>query len=53
MIRLALRVGIVSGAVYDFVVGWAAAQAGATLLSLDRRVVPTYRAAGVKYDLLS
>lgn len=41
------------GQVYDAVVATAAKVAGATLLSLDRRAEPTYRAVGVDYELLA
>jgi predicted nucleic acid-binding protein len=40
------------GAVYDALVGAAAAHAGATLVTLDRRAVPTYSALGVSVQVL-
>jgi predicted nucleic acid-binding protein len=49
----ALPAGISGGAVYDLVVALAAAQADATLLSLDRRASSTYEAAGIRFELLS
>jgi hypothetical protein len=39
--------------VYDLVVALAAGQAGAVLVSLDRRAASTYEAAGTAYELLS
>ncbi|MCF3940977.1 MULTISPECIES: type II toxin-antitoxin system VapC family toxin [Gordonia] len=45
-------VGISGGAVYDGLVGAAAAHANLTLLSLDRRAEPIYRALGVRLKLL-
>jgi predicted nucleic acid-binding protein len=49
----ARHAGIVGGAVYDLVVALSARQAGAVLLSLDRRAASTYEAAGAGYELLS
>lgn len=40
------------GAVYDALVGATAREAGATLLTLDRRAVPTYQLLGLDYRLL-
>ncbi|MDQ4119813.1 MAG: VapC toxin family PIN domain ribonuclease [Actinomycetota bacterium] len=45
--------GIVGGAVYDLLVGLSARDAGAVLLSLDRRATATYAAAGVAHELVS
>jgi predicted nucleic acid-binding protein len=53
VIGVARRAGIAGGAVYDLVVALAAAQGGATLLSLDRRAASTYEASGTGYELLS
>jgi hypothetical protein len=44
--------GITGGAVYDGLVAMSAAAHGATLLTLDRRAVPTYRRSGVRHRLL-
>lgn len=44
--------GIAGGATYDLMVALAAHRSEATLVSLDRRAVPTYEAAGAQYDLL-
>lgn len=52
VLGIARRTGIAGGAVYDLVVGLAAADAGATLLSLDRRALPTYVAANTRHELL-
>jgi predicted nucleic acid-binding protein len=43
---------IVGGAVYDALVAAAAREARATLLTLDRRAVPTYERMGVQYRLI-
>jgi predicted nucleic acid-binding protein len=40
------------GAVYDALVGATARQAGATLLTRDRRAVPTYDVIGVRYEIV-
>jgi predicted nucleic acid-binding protein len=40
------------GAVYDALVGATAAHAGATLVTLDRRAVPTYSALGISVQVL-
>lgn len=47
------RLGITGGAVYDGLVGAAAASAGLTLLSRDRRALNTYRAVGARVELLT
>lgn len=43
------RQGITGGAVYDALVAATAREAGATLLTLDRRAEPTYRLLRVDY----
>jgi predicted nucleic acid-binding protein len=43
--------GITGGAVYDALVGATAQEAGATLLTLDRRAVATYQLLRVDYRL--
>jgi predicted nucleic acid-binding protein len=43
---------IAGGAVYDALVGMAAQEVGATLLTLDRRAVPTYNVLQVDYRLV-
>lgn len=53
LIDAAAKHGIAGGAVYDLLVGLAAAQAVATLLSLDRRAAATYEAADVRFELLA
>ena len=44
--------GIVGGAVYDALVGAAAREARLTLVTRDRRALPTYRALGVEVDVI-
>jgi predicted nucleic acid-binding protein len=53
--ELALRLpslGISGGAVYDALVGAAAAGVGLPLISRDRRAAATYRAVGARVELL-
>lgn len=45
--------GLAGGAVYDALVAQAALDHERTLLTLDRRAERTYRAVGVRYELLS
>lgn len=52
LLELAARDGLAGGAVYDAVVGATAREAGATLLTLDRRALATYRLLGVEHRLL-
>jgi len=52
VLDVARRAGVVGRTVYDLIVGLAAADVGAMLLSLDRRAVPTYEAAGTGHELL-
>lgn len=44
--------GFGGGSVYDALVGATAAEHGLTLLTLDRRAVPVYRALGVEVELI-
>ena len=44
--------GIAGGAVYDGLVGLAAASADIVLLSCDRRAAPTYAALAVRFELV-
>ena len=44
--------GIAGGAVYDGLVAWAAATAGITLLSCDRRALPAYTALSVRVEMI-
>jgi predicted nucleic acid-binding protein len=46
------RLGITGGATYDAIVGATAREAEATLLTRDRRALPTYSALGVRLTLL-
>jgi len=50
--RLAER-GVTGGAAYDALVAATTAEAGALLLSRDRRAVATYEALGAPYDLIA
>jgi predicted nucleic acid-binding protein len=52
LVRALHEQGIVGGAVYDGLVAMSAAAHDATLLTLDRRAVPTYRRCGVRLRLL-
>jgi predicted nucleic acid-binding protein len=52
LLDLAVTERIAGGAVYDAIVGATARDVGATLLTLDRRAVPTYERVGVTYRLL-
>ncbi|HZN71942.1 MAG TPA: PIN domain-containing protein [Micromonosporaceae bacterium] len=45
--------GLRGGQVYDALVAATAASRGARLLSLDTRAIPTYRAIGADYELLT
>jgi toxin FitB len=44
--------GVVGGAVYDALVGWAARNADLPLITRDRRALATYRIVGVKVLLI-
>ena len=44
--------GVLGGAVYDGLVALSASAHGATLLTLDRRALPTYRRCGIRHRLL-
>lgn len=52
LLELAAAESIAGGAVYDALVGATALQAGATLLTLDRRAVATYQLIRVDYRLV-
>lgn len=52
MLASAAGSGILGGAVYDALVAATAREAGAALVSLDRRAAPTYRAAEVEHRLI-
>jgi predicted nucleic acid-binding protein len=45
--------GIIGGAVYDALIAAGAQEAGATLLTLDRRALPTYQRVGVEYRVVT
>lgn len=53
LLEVAAGKGITGGAVYDALVGSTARHAGVTLLTLDRRALPTYELTGVEYRLLA
>lgn len=53
LIRELVEQGIVGGATYDAQVAAVAREAGATLLSLDRRAAATYLRLGVAIDYLA
>jgi predicted nucleic acid-binding protein len=46
------RAGVAGGAVYDGLVGLAAAAAGIVLISCDRRALPTYTVLSVRVEML-
>ncbi len=46
------RMGLVGGAVYDALVAYTALDAGASLMTRDRRALPTYAAIGVEVDFM-
>ena len=52
LLDLAAAEGIAGGSVYDALVGATAREAGATLLTLDRRAVATYQLLRVDYRLI-
>jgi predicted nucleic acid-binding protein len=52
LLELAAAEPIIGGAVYDALVAATAQEAGATLLSLDRRAVATYQRLSVDYRVV-
>lgn len=52
LLDLAAEEDIVGGAVYDGLVAATAREAGATLLTRDRRAAVTYQLLGVDYRLI-
>jgi len=52
LVKLAARVGLTGGAIYDLLIGATAKQARATLLTRDRRALAAYEAVGVSFELL-
>ena len=52
LLELAAAEAVTGGAVYDALVAATARDAGATLITLDRRAVVTYQLVGVDYKLL-
>jgi predicted nucleic acid-binding protein len=53
LVEQAAEESITGGAVYDALVAATALEAGATLLTLDRRAVTTYRLLGAAYRLVA
>lgn len=53
LIRELADKSIVGGAVYDAFVAAVVREAGATLLSLDRRAAPTYQQLGIAVEYLA
>jgi hypothetical protein len=53
LLRTLASAGIVGGAVYDGLIGLTARRVGATLITRDRRAVPTLTALDVAYELLT
>jgi predicted nucleic acid-binding protein len=53
LLREFAEAGLAGGALYDGLVGAAAREHQATLITCDRRAESTYRALGVSYELLS
>ena len=51
-VRRLSRLALAGGAVYDALIALTATDAGATLVSLDRRAARSYRACGVEAELL-
>ena len=53
LLNFATTGGLTGGAIYDALVGATAHEAGATLLTLDRRAIPTYQLLQVDYRLVA
>ena len=52
LIETAAKRGVAGGSIYDALIAWTAKQAGATLLTRDRRAVRVYEAVGARFDLI-
>lgn len=52
LLRAAVRAGLAGGAIYDALIAETARHVGATLLTRDRRALPTYEAIGVRYEMI-
>lgn len=52
ILRLVSERGIVGGAIYDCLIAQTAVEAGAVLVSRDRRAVGNYALVGVSFDLI-
>jgi predicted nucleic acid-binding protein len=53
LLRRLPALSVTGGSTYDAVIGATAADAGATLLSLDRRAAATYQGSGCDLRLLA
>lgn len=52
LLSTAASAGIAGGAIYDALVAATARHSGATLLTRDRRAIPTYEILAVRYEML-
>ena len=52
LIAFAIEAGITGGAIYDALVAATAKHAGATLLTRDRRAIPTYELVGASFEFV-
>lgn len=52
LVERVVKVGIRGGAIYDALIAATVAQAGAVLLTRDRRALPTYERMGVRCELV-
>ena len=53
LLDLVAAEGVTGGAIYDAVVAATAGEAGAMLVTLDRRAIPTYQLLQIDYELLT
>jgi predicted nucleic acid-binding protein len=53
LLELAVAADLRGGSIYDALIGATAGQAGAKLITLDRRATRAYEAVGVEYELLA
>lgn len=53
LVPLAVRSGLTGGAIYDLLVAMTAKEAGARLVTRDRRALVAYDAVGVELELLA
>ena len=52
LVELVGKRGLAGGSIYDALIAWTAKQAGATLLTRDRRAIRVYEAIEVLFDLV-